>query len=55
MFCNILDHHIVPLNRAWSLSIQNKLAQKLKKKFDRNASLQVQFTTSYELEKEVGD
>ncbi|KAJ3623117.1 hypothetical protein MTP99_019369 [Tenebrio molitor] len=46
------DHHIVPLNRAWSLSIQNKLAQKLKKKFDRNASLQVQFTTSYELEKE---
>ncbi|RZB39735.1 tRNA pseudouridine synthase Pus10 [Asbolus verrucosus] len=46
------DHHIVPINRAWSLSIQNKLAKKLKKKYDKNSYLNIQFTTTYEFEKE---
>ncbi|XP_044256264.1 tRNA pseudouridine synthase Pus10 [Tribolium madens] len=46
------DHYIVPINRAWSLSIQNKLGEKLGKKFNKDSLLQIQFNTSYEFEKE---
>ncbi|XP_063914751.1 putative tRNA pseudouridine synthase Pus10 isoform X2 [Zophobas morio] len=46
------DRNVIALNRAWSLSIQNKLAQRLEKKYDKNSYLQIQFNTSYVLDKE---
>ncbi|EFA10881.1 tRNA pseudouridine synthase Pus10 [Tribolium castaneum] len=46
------DRNIVPINRAWSLSIQNKLGEKLGKKFNKDSLLQIQFNTTYEFEKE---
>lgn len=49
----VLDRAIVPINKAWSVSVRKKLAKKIEKVYKKDSDLHIQFNVGYKINEQV--